>query len=573
MNPDRLLKHFEQISEAPDAIPRLRRFILDLAVRGKLVEQNPEDEPASELLKRIEVERIQLVDTRDLRNQKEQPFDEEQFPFTIPACWRWSRLAQIGIINPKNYTEDSIKASFVPMPMIFAGYGQPNQHEVKLWAEIKKGFTHFAEGDVGLAKITPCFENGKSTVFRNLTGGIGAGTTELHIVRPILVAADYILIFLKSPFFINTGIPKMTGTAGQKRIPRDYFALFPFPLPPLAEQHRIVAKVDELMALCDELEAAQAKRERRRDRLVAATLHSLNNGYANTEPGNHLTFEENARFYFNHFPRLITRPEHIQQLRQTILNLALRGKLVHQDPNDEPASELLNRIEKERARMVKKNEIRKQELLLITNDGVPVDLPKGWVWCRLQDIFLAITDGDHQPPPKAEEGIPFLVIGNMRNRTIDFSNCRYVPETYYTGLDTIRRPQKGDILFTLVGSYGIPVRIPDSRPFCVQRHIGILRPSKQVDTGYITNALRSRFVFEQATTCATGIAQKTVSLTGLRKILIPFPPLAEQHRIAAKVDELMALCDELEAGLITTASSCRQLLEATLYGAISVGNL
>jgi hypothetical protein len=134
----------------------------------------------------------------------------------------------------------------------------------------KKGYTHFAEGDVGLAKITPCFENGKSTVFRNLTGGIGAGTTELHIVRPIFVDANYILIFLKSPHFIETGIPKMTGTAGQKRVPFEYFAYSPFPLPPLAEQHRIVAKVDELMALCDRLETSLAAADDIRRRLLDA---------------------------------------------------------------------------------------------------------------------------------------------------------------------------------------------------------------------------------------------------------------------------------------------------------------
>jgi type I restriction enzyme S subunit len=149
----------------------------------------------------------------------------------------------------------------VPMPLIAAEYGVGNNHEIRPWGEIKKGYTHFAEGDVGLAKITPCFENGKSTVFRKLTGGIGSGTTELHVVRPLFVNPDYVLIFFKCPHFIETGIPKMTGTAGQKRVPFEYFAYSPFPLPPLAEQHRIVAKVDELMALCDRLERARTERE------------------------------------------------------------------------------------------------------------------------------------------------------------------------------------------------------------------------------------------------------------------------------------------------------------------------
>jgi type I restriction enzyme S subunit len=156
--------------------------------------------------------------------------------------------------------------------LISSEYGVLNGHEVRPWSEIKKGYTHFAEGDVGLAKITPCFENGKSTVFRSLAGAIGSGTTELHIIRPLQVSPDFILLFLKSPHFIQTGIPRMTGTAGQKRVPLDYFAHSPFPLPPLAEQHRIVAKVDELMALCDQLEQQLSQADQQRRRLLEALL-------------------------------------------------------------------------------------------------------------------------------------------------------------------------------------------------------------------------------------------------------------------------------------------------------------
>jgi type I restriction enzyme, S subunit len=250
MNADRLLAHYEQIADAPDAIARLRRFILDLAARGKLVPQDRNDEPAVELLKRIANEKAHLVKAGKIRTPKPIPALSET-PFPIPANWRWSQLAEVGVLGPRNEAPDTLEVSFVPMPMIAAEYGVASEHEVRPWGEIKKGYTHFAEGDVGLAKITPCFENGKSTVFRHLTGGIGSGTTELHIVRPLFVDQDYILLFLKSPHFIETGIPKMTGTAGQKRVPTEYFAHSPFPLPPIAEQHRIVAKVDELMALCD----------------------------------------------------------------------------------------------------------------------------------------------------------------------------------------------------------------------------------------------------------------------------------------------------------------------------------
>lgn len=182
MNAERLLAHYEKIADAPDAIARLRRFILDLAVRGKLVPQAPNDEPASELLKRIAKEKARLVKAGEIRTPKAIPALSET-PFAIPSNWHWSQLAEIGVLSPRNEAPDAYEASFVPMPLIAAEYGVANQHEVRPWGEIKKGYTHFAEGDVGLAKITPCFENGKSAVFRNLMGGIGSGTTELHIVR------------------------------------------------------------------------------------------------------------------------------------------------------------------------------------------------------------------------------------------------------------------------------------------------------------------------------------------------------------------------------------------------------
>jgi type I restriction enzyme, S subunit len=206
---------------------------------------------------RIRAEKLRRVGTGDVKKKPTLVVVEYQVPFSIPRSWAWTRLAEIGVLNPRNNAVDSLDASFVPMPLIPAEYGVASRHELRPWGSIKSGYTHFAEGDVGLAKITPCFENGKSTIFRGLSSGIGAGTTELHIVRPVETCAEYVLIFLKSRYFIESGIPKMTGTAGQKRVPSEYFAHSPFPLPPLAEQHRIVAKVDELMALCDRLEAGR----------------------------------------------------------------------------------------------------------------------------------------------------------------------------------------------------------------------------------------------------------------------------------------------------------------------------
>jgi type I restriction enzyme S subunit len=273
----------------------------------------------------------------------------------------------------------------------------------------------------------------------------------------------------------------------------------------------------------------------------------------------------NAERLLRHYDQIADSPDAIARLRRFILDLAVRGKLVPQDPNDEPASELLKRIAKEKARLVEAGEIKKAEAVANLTDSIHhFPAPPGWAITNLQSICNSVTDGDHLPPPKAESGIPFLVIGNVRGQRIEFEGSRFVPQTYYDALDPIRRPRSGDLLYTLVGSYGIPVIVRDDQPFCVQRHIGILRPSALIDVRFLARAMESRLAFDQATVCATGIAQKTVPLSGLRKLLLPLPPLAEQHRIVAKVDELMGLCDRLEAAREAREATRDRLAAASL---------
>lgn len=548
MNPERLLQNFDRLINTPDAVPRLRRFILDLAVRGKLVEQNPEDEPAAELLKRIRVEKQRRSERARSAEDEPRATTKTDTSFEIPQNWEWVYATEPTVLISDNgkkvQTKDVLNSGAFPVvdqgKMFIRGYCNDERKVI-----------HIVEPVIIFGDHT---RETKLVDFDFVVGADG-----VKILQPIIIEPDYCLIALQ-------WLP--LNSRGYARHFKQLRASF-FPLPPLAEQHRIVAKVDELMKLCDELEAAQAKRERRRDRLVAATLHGMNNGKADEENGEDFSFNDSVRFYFNHLPRLTTRPEHIKQLCQTILNLAVRGKLVQQDPKDEPASELLKLIVVEKERLFAEGVIKKQEPIPVAPGEMPYPLPNGWSWCRIQDIFISVTDGDHLPPPKTDDGVPFLVIGNIHGRSLDFTNCRYVSETYYFGLNIIRRPQEGDILYTLVGSYGIPVLLLNNRPFCVQRHISILRPPKKISAGYLSHALNSLFVFDQATACATGIAQKTVPLNGLRKILIPLPPLAEQHRIVEKVDELMKLCDELEVRITTNTTTKRKLLEATLQEALN----
>jgi len=283
--PDKFAHHWQRICDnfdllygAPETVGELRKAILQLAVQGKLVRQDPNDGPAAVLLEKIRDEKERLIKEKKIRKPKPLSLNDFENPYELPVNWEWTRLFDIGVINPRNEAKDDMDVSFIPMALISETYSTPVSSERRHWGIIKTGFTHFAEEDVVLAKITPCFQNGKSAVMRGLLNGLGAGTTELHVFRPLLnesVNPDYVLLYLRSPQFLTEGIKRMTGTAGQKRVPRDYFAGSPFPFPPFQEQRRIVAKVDQLMALCDDLESKLKQSQTDGEILMEAVVHQL----------------------------------------------------------------------------------------------------------------------------------------------------------------------------------------------------------------------------------------------------------------------------------------------------------
>ncbi|WP_071675983.1 restriction endonuclease subunit S [Nioella nitratireducens] len=578
MNAERLLEVYEKISEAPDAITRLRRFVLDLAVRGKLVEQSPADEPASRLLNRIEERKAEiLLETGMRKPRKVADMDPAETWADLPSNWAWTQISNLGFISPRNDADDGVEASFVPMPMIFAEYGVANDHETRPWGEIKKGYTHFAEGDVGLAKITPCFENGKSTVFRNLTGDFGSGTTELHILRPVLVDPDYVVLFLKSPQFIETGIPKMTGTAGQKRVSSEYFTSSPFPLPPLTEQRRIVAKVDELMALCDRLEEARKTREETRDKLTAASLARLT--APDTTPED---FPAHAAFALEALPALTTRPDQIKTLRRTILNLAVRGQLVEQNAADEPASALLKRIVAEREKLLRAKEIRRQKPVPpVEITEAPFSIPDGWEWCRLGSLVL---DSDAGWSPRTENharvGDAWGVLKVSAVSWDQFdpdANKQVLPGTQPRLQAQVR---KGDFLISRANTAELVARAV----LVLEEPPRLMMSDKIVRLRLATECVH-RFAWlinnysdygrDYYAANATGVSpsMKNVSRAVILNLPTPLPPLVEQHRIVAKVDALMALCDRLEAALTTTDDTRARLLEALLHEALETASV
>lgn len=252
----RIAEHFDLLFTTEHSVEKLKQTILQLAVMGKLVPQNAEHIPASVLIQEVTEIKQNLIKEKVIKKQSfKTNFAEEKPSVPLPSNWEWSSIAELAEINPKNESEDDSLASFVPMPLISTSYKGEHGQELRAWHEIKKGYTHFSDGDLALAKITPCFENSKAAVFSNLENGVGAGTTELHVARFIdkRINPLYALLFIKTPLFLETGKRHMTGSAGQKRVPKDFFATYPMPLPPAQEQSLIVDKVDSLMSLCDQM--------------------------------------------------------------------------------------------------------------------------------------------------------------------------------------------------------------------------------------------------------------------------------------------------------------------------------
>lgn len=254
---DRYEKAWSRLQEFNKRFPSdMQKSLLQYAIEGKLVEQRAEEGTAEELFAQIQAEKQRLVAEGKLKKQKPLPeITEEEKPFDIPESWKWVRLGEVCLLNSKNDIDDDTEVSFIPMACVSDGFNNKHTYEIRKWKEIKKGYNHFANGDIGVAKITPCFQNRKSVIFKDMKNGYGAGTTELVNVRSVndKVFNLYLLWFFKSEHFILNGMKSFTGTAGQQRIHKDYLPTCVLPLPPLAEQKRIVARLEELLPLCDRL--------------------------------------------------------------------------------------------------------------------------------------------------------------------------------------------------------------------------------------------------------------------------------------------------------------------------------
>ena len=556
MNADRLLGHYEQIADAPDAVQRLRRFILDLALRGKLVKQDPNDEPASELLKKIAAEKERLVKVGEIKKQSALPLVATyEALFSVPNVWKWTRIGsaayvEMGQSPPSEHYNRT--GHGIPFFQGKADFGK-RYPTARYWCTQPKKYA--APGDILISVRAPVGPTNVASEPCCIGRGLAAlrshnGIDRYYLLR-CLEAFEHALAALG---FGTTFVA----------INKNQLTAFVIPLPPLAEQRRIVAKVDELMALCDRLEKARAAREATRNRMAAASLFRLND--PDPDP---LVFRNHAAFALENLAPLTTRTGQIKALRQTILNLAVHGKLVRQNPADEPASELLKWIAAEKARLMKAGKIKKTSLESpIFPNNTPFSLPTGWAWSTLGWICSKTGSGSTPRGGKKAykpSGVVFLRSQNVHDYGLRLSDAVYIDRATHermsgTAIET------SDLLLNITGgSIGRCCLVPDGLGEAnISQHVAIIRTATNGPQQFMHCLVLSPYFQDFISNEQTGAGRGGLPKNKMDRIPVPLPPLAEQHRIVAKVDGLMALCDRLEAALATSNDTRLCLLDALL---------
>ena len=542
--------------DAPNAVDRLRRFVLDLAVRGKLVEQDPADEPASELLRRIAVEKARMVESGEIRRPRNLSNGEDLVPpFEIPTTWCWRRLDVVGAIvgggtpragDPRNFSEPGEGVAWLT-PKDLGGHRS---------SSIERGSRDLSEKGLRCSSATLMPTGTVLFSSRAPIGYVAIASNPISTNQGFKSIVPYVsdcskYIGLAMQAFAPEIEARAPGTTF-KEASGKIVAGVPFPLPPLAEQRRIVAKVDELMALCDRLEETRAAREDTRGRLTKASYARLSDTDTDAP-----TYRTHARFAVKALAVLTARADQVKQLRQTILSLAVRGRLVNQDPADEPALELLKRIAVQRAKTPRAKRRRSPTLETGGTDQGFSDLPIGWQWTPLAGI-ADVTMG--QSPPgatynKSGEGVPLI------NGPVEFTPGpfgRTIVNQFTTAPKKLCK--EGDLLICVRGSTTGRTNVAAFRA-CIGR--GVAAISSSFDDEFIRLFLwKAR---EEIISMGRGMAFPSVSKKQLENLAIPLPPLAEQRRIVAKVDDLMALCDRVETGLAVVDDTRSRLLESTLH--------
>jgi type I restriction enzyme, S subunit len=533
-------------------IERLRALILDLAVRGKLVPQDAGDEDAGELLKRIKSAKSNLVASGKAKSGK--PLSVPAgWPFDVPTNWVWS---QLGEVTNYGQTDKADPGSVPPETWVLEledvekGTSRLLERVLCSEREFQSQKNMFQIGDVIYGKLRPYLDK------VIIADQAGICTTEMVPMRGYgEIGSDYIRLFLKTPFFISLA----TKAAHGMNLPRLATAKAreaPFPLPPLAEQRRIAAKVDELMAHCDALERESAGAMAAHTHLVEELLGHL------VDSANPADLATNWARLETYFDILFTTDASIEALKQTILDLAVRGKLVEQDAGDEAANVLLKKVRATREILVRDRKIKTiAENSLGMQSNQLFDLPATWVWAPLGNLVSLLGDGIHGTPNYDSNGEYFFINGNnlIDGKIVIKNDTKRVDASEYRK----HKKELGEktVFVSINGTIGNVAFFRDEMVI-LGKSACYFNLIQGLSKEFFMKIIKSRHFLKYAHAQATGSTIKNVSLKTMRELPIPLAPVAEQHRIVAKVDALMAHCYQLKTRLADAAQTQRHLADA-----------
>jgi len=558
MNHETFFENLELLADAPNVVQKLREMILQLAVQGKLVPHNQNDKQALIQLENLKIEKKRLIKENKIRKSKTSPIKPEEIPFQIPDNWEWVKIGEaMNLINGRAFKPVEWTSSGLPIIRI-QNLNNPEAPFNFCDFEVDEKF-HVRNSDFLIS-----WSGTPGTSFGAFIWNRGHAILNQHIFRADLFGEEYNNDYLK--FAINSRLDEMIaqahGAVGLKHITKGKLENLILPLPPFEEQKRIVAKVDQLMALCDQLEARQHEKHEKRILLNNAALDKL---LTAPTPGE---FAQHWQRICDNFDLLYDAPETVGQLRQAILQLAVQGKLVAQDEGDEPASVLLEEINNEKEQLIKDKKISKVKLFPpIKENEISYKLPDKWMWVRLGDALLKITDGTHHSPPNGPKGeFKYITAKNIKSKGINLSNITYVSAKVHEEIYNRCDPEPGNILYIKDGATTGIVTINDlNEQFSMLSSVALLKNPSKIYNRYLLYVLKSPYFYSLMRDDMSGVAITRVTLTKLNRALIPLAPFEEQKRIVAKVDQLMALCDELEAGLVQAQTDGGKLMEAVVH--------
>ena len=535
-------KHFDTLAETPDAVGKLRTLVLELATRGSLVPQEPNDEPASEILRRIEQKQ------RKKHNDTPEALRKE-FLLVLPTGWALAR----------NRTLFTLRKGKIPKTLFTENTGLPYLDI----AALEKGLFRRFTDDLNCPQVDEnslvivCDGSRSGLVLEGKRGVLGSTISAIDFTE---LDKNFLKVLLQAAYEqLNANkkgaaIPHLDSAALLESVSA---------IPPLGEQRRIVAKVEELLALCDELEARQTAAREHRTRLVRSGLDRLTT--IKTEP----EFRQHATFVLKTFPELTASAEDIPTLRKSILTIAVQGKLVPHDSNDGDARDAIDRAMEKRQRTIQSKNLRRKRLNESDELVCEQELPPSWCIERLANLVdpqNTISYGVLVPGSDVTSGIPFVRVQDLSiNNPATLPNKTIAPEIERPYART--RLRGGELLLCVVGA---TIGRLGVAPFSwsganIARAVARISPIAEVNRDYLLLVLRGSPVQTYFATMSRTLAQPTLNVGAVEQTPIPLPPLAEQQRIVAKVDELMRWCDALEARLTAAQTTAATLLDATLH--------